>query len=208
MSNKEQLSALMDGEAIDLSLIKAIEQDSESFQSWKNFHLISDTLKGEAPAEPNWDISLNVAAALEAEPSYSKLDDSIVPDNVQDLKESQPTPQKARKHLPAWLTQLSQVGVAACVSLMVIFGVQQYSGQDGADADADAVPVLQTIPFSGAAEPVSLTRESVRAQSEEAKQLDESRQINALMQDYQMQLRLNHSQSNLDNENHIQESIK
>ncbi|MGB2078678.1 MAG: RseA family anti-sigma factor [Vibrio sp.] len=209
MSNKEQLSALMDGEAIDLALIKEIEQDEASQAAWLNYHLISDTLRGEAPKSADWDIASRVAVALESEPAHSQFDAKTANDdspsiripaaakvaasNVSELKESQPKPETARRHLPAWLSQLTQVGVAACVSLMVIFGVQQYSGADGetANPDADQIPVLQTIPFSGSAEPVSLTRDSVRAQSEEAKQMEESRRLNALMQDYEMQLRLN-----------------
>lgn len=207
MSNKEQLSALMDGEIVDLALIKEIEQDSESQAAWLNYHLISDTLRGEAPKTLEWDIASRVESALASEPVYGKFNNTQAQDetdfevstnvaasNVSELKESQPKPETARRHLPSWFTQLTQVGVAACVSLMVIFGVQQYSGpQNGeyANPDAEQIPVLQTIPFSGSAEPVSLTSESIRAQSEEAKQMEESRRLNALMQDYEMQLRLN-----------------
>ncbi len=195
MVNKEQLSALVDGEAVDLSVIKQLETDPQQQQTWRDYHLISDVMKGDAPSQANWDIAAKVAMALESEPSHSKLSSTLY--NVEPILESQPTPQKARAKMPAWLSQLGQVGIAACVSLMVIFGVQQY-GSDG-DSNLNGVedsqlPVLQTIPFAGSAEPVSLTRESVRPQSDEAQKMEQRRRINALMQDYELQLRLNHGE--------------
>ena len=95
--------------------------------------------------------------------------------------------------MPAWLSNLTQVGVAACVSLVVILGVQQYSSSETSNvaSDSDQLPVLQTIPFAGSAEPVSLTRDSVNTQSNEAKVMEQHRRVNALMQDYELQLRLN-----------------
>lgn len=109
--------------------------------------------------------------------------------------ESQPTPQVAKRQLPAWITQFGQVAVAACVSFAVILGVQQYSGQDGqVSPEADQLPVLQTIPFAGTAEPVSLTRESVQKQANEVNVQEQHRRINAVLQDYELQLRLNGGQ--------------
>ncbi len=70
--------------------------------------------------------------------------------------------------------------------------MQQYSGQDPAQPEAEQLPVLQTIPFAGSAEPVSLTRDSVAKSSNESVNVQEQRRrINALLQDYELQLRLN-----------------
>lgn len=189
MTYKQQISALMDGELVDQSLISEIEQDVDAQQSWNHYHLIGDTLRGETPANPNWDIASKVALALDDEPVHSK----VVP--FESKLEAQPKPQQARSKMPAWLSTLTQVGVAACVSLVVVFGVQQYSSTDTATptADSDQLPVLQTIPFAGSAEPVSLTSEPVNAQSKEATVMEEHRRVNALMQDYELQLRLNHA---------------
>ncbi|TVO40103.1 RseA family anti-sigma factor [Vibrio algivorus] len=195
MTNKQQISALMDGELIDQSLISEIEQDDESLQSWSHYHLIGDTLRGETPSNPNWDIASKVALALEDEPAHNRLSSSdLSSSKVTPILEAQPKPEKARARMPAWLSNLTQVGVAACVSLVVILGVQQYSGSDANVAsDSDQLPVLQTIPFAGSAEPVSLTRDSVRSQSSEAKAMEQHRRANELMQDYELQLRLNHT---------------
>ncbi|GAL19402.1 sigma factor RpoE negative regulatory protein RseA [Vibrio maritimus] len=123
--------------------------------------------------------------------------------------ESQPTPSQAKRQLPAWLTQFGQVGIAACVSMAVILGVQQFSGQDATQPEIEQLPVLQTIPFAGSAEPVSLTRDSVAKTSsnESANVQEQRRRINALLQDYELQLRLNsedHASLNTDTESVIE----
>lgn len=180
MADKERLSAFMDGETVDDALIAELEQELESQEAWKNYHLIGDVMRGETPS---WDISASVAAALDAEPAHSL--------NVLPHIESQPTPEVAKKTLPRWLTQFGQVAVAACVSLAVILSVQQYGGSSGSDSSANQLPVLQTIPLAGSVEPVSLTRESVVSkQSNEAQLLEQRRRINAMLQDYELQLRL------------------
>ena len=184
MADKELLSALMDGETADKALIAELEQDLESQGVWQNYHLIGDVMRGEAPESVNWNIAENVAAAIDAEPAHRR---EAIP-----FVESQPTPEQARRKLPAWLTQFGQVGLAACVSMAVIFGVQQY-GESGEplQANADQIPVLQTVPFSGSVEPVSLTRNVVSSKPlNEAQKEQQRRRITAMLQDYELQLRL------------------
>lgn len=186
MADKELLSALMDGETVDKALLTKLEQEAESQKTWQNYHLIGDVMRGEAPETASWNIADKVAAALEDEPAYSQTTTPLV--------ESQPTPAQSRRKLPAWLTQLGQVAVAASVSLAVIVGVQQYGG-DSDQSASEQMPVLQTLPLSGNVEPVSLTRESVRpkaaqTRTDEAKVLEQRRRINALLHDYELQLRL------------------
>jgi sigma-E factor negative regulatory protein RseA len=193
MADKEKLSALMDGESVDKVLIAELEQDQESLQSWKNYHLIGDVMRGDAPEQPGWNIAESVALALESEPAHSVYD-KVTSIDEQRI-ESQPTPAQARRQLPAWLSQFGQVAMAACVSLAVILGVQQYGGSDSVSPEAEQLPVLQTIPFAGSAEPVSLTRSSVEQQDvtsvKEANVQEQRRRINAMLQDYELQLRLN-----------------
>ncbi|WP_174244306.1 RseA family anti-sigma factor [Vibrio atypicus] len=203
MADKEKLSALMDGELVDKALITDMEHDQDSLQTWSNYHLIGDVMRGDAPEKPEWNIAESVALALENEPAHSKFgsQSAVVELDEHRVAEPQPTPQQARRQLPAWLSQFGQVAVAACVSLAVILGVQQYGGSDPASPAADQLPVLQTIPFAGSAEPVSLTRQSVEHQSatNEANVQEQRRRINAMLQDYELQLRLN-SEENVDSD--------
>ncbi len=192
MADKEKLSALMDGELVDKALISELAQDQESLQVWKDYHLIGDVMRGEAPANLEWNIAESVALALENEPAHSLVDRANVTHLRDAITESQPEPQKARRQLPTWLTQFGQVAVAACVTLAVIVGVQQYGGDGTApDGSNDKLPVLQTVPFAGSAEPVSLTRESVERQVNEVNVQEQRRRISAMLQDYELQLRLN-----------------
>ncbi|MBF4372658.1 anti-sigma E factor [Vibrio sp. V19_P1S1T109] len=191
MADKEKLSALMDGEMVDKALIQELELDQESLQTWKNYHLVGDVMRGDAPVRAEWDIAQSVALALDDEPAHSRLQSASVIDFRDASRESQPTPAQARRQLPAWLSQFGQVAVAACVSFVVILGVQQYGGRDSGVNQNDQLPVLQTIPLAGSAEPVSLTRDSVERQTSESRVQEQRRRVNALLQDYELQLRLN-----------------
>lgn len=200
MADKEKLSALMDGELVDKALIQELEQDQESRDAWQNYHLIGDVMRGEAPAKPEWNIAESVALALEDEPVHRAIDSrSANVISIDDApKESQPEPQKAKRQLPAWLTQFGQVAVAACVSLAVILGVQQYGGSDPMSPQSDQLPVLQTVPFAGSAEPVSLTRESVERSVGEANMQEQRKRVHAMLRDYELQLRINSDASQQD----------
>ncbi|MGR5391298.1 RseA family anti-sigma factor [Vibrio crassostreae] len=191
MADKEKLSALMDGETIDKALIVDLESDQESMDTWQSYHLIGDVMRGDAPEAQDWNIANNVAAALEAEPAHSampNLHQVNVEPTVAPIEE-QPKPQQAKRQLPAWFQQFGQVAVAACVSLAVVLGVQQYGGSD--PAVPEQLPVLQTIPFAGSAEPVSLTRDSVEKPASEANLQEQRKRVHAMLEDYELQLRLN-----------------
>ncbi|EJV9414450.1 anti-sigma E factor [Vibrio vulnificus CladeA-yb158] len=196
MADKEKLSALMDGEIVDKALIKEIAQDDDVLASWRNYHLIGDVMRGEAPQQPEWNIAESVALALENEPAHSLHQQKVI-ELTQMSPESQPLPQQARRQLPTWLSQFGQVAVAACVSLAVILGVQQYGGSDPAAPQADQLPVLQTIPFAGSAEPVSLTRESVEKSMSESSIQEQRKRVHAMLRDYELQLRLNSDSSHI-----------
>lgn len=199
MADKEKLSALMDGEIVDKALIKEIGQDEAVLSSWRNYHLIGDVMRGEGPSQPQWNIAESVALALEDEPVHSTHQQCIV-ELSQVPRESQPTPREAKKQLPAWLSQFGQVAIAACVSLAVIIGVQQYGGGDSSVPQAEQLPVLQTIPFAGSAEPVSLTRESVEKSMSDASLQEQRKRVHAMLRDYELQLRLNSDSSMLEDE--------
>ncbi|MCJ2376012.1 anti-sigma E factor [Vibrio sp. ZSDZ34] len=190
MADKQKLSAFMDGNIKDEALFDEISNDSKSLEAWQNYHLIGDVMRGDAPDSLEWNIAESVAMALEDEPAHSAQQAHL--SNVAPL-ETQPTPAQAKRQLPAWLNQLGQVAVAASVSLVVIFGIQQYAGQDPSQSELEQLPVLQTIPFAGSVEPVSLTRNSVARASvtDTANVQEQRRRVNALLQDYELQLRLN-----------------
>ncbi|MBC7001676.1 anti-sigma E factor [Photobacterium sp. BZF1] len=212
MADKEKISSLLDGEELDQGIINALAVDEDSQQTWRNFNLIGDVMRGEAPQNKEWDIAAKVALALEDEPAHTGQIQaepasvvSIATAREARVEESQPTPQQAKRKMPAWLTQFGQVAVAASVSLAVIVGVQQYNGGEESLTTSTGeaqLPVLETIPFAGTAEPVSLTRDSVRsnrhAGPSEEQVMEQRRRINAMLQDYELQLRLNAEDGSID----------
>ena len=200
-------SSDLDGEAIDKALIVDLESDQESMNTWQSYHLIGDVMRGDAPETKDWNIADSVAAALEAEPAHSampNLHQVNVEPTVAPIEE-QPKPQQAKRQLPAWLQQFGQVAVAACVSLAVVLGVQQYGGSD--PAAPEQLPVLQTIPFAGSAEPVSLTRDSVSKPVSEANLQEQRKRVHALLEDYELQLRLNGDASSMEDA-HLESDIE
>ncbi|MDT3666972.1 anti-sigma-E factor RseA [Cronobacter dublinensis] len=192
---KEKLSALMDGEALDSELLSAVENDKALQQTWESYHLIRDTLRGDTGETLHFDISARVMAAIENEPARQVA--PLIP-------ESQPAPQQWAKmpfwhKVRPWASQLTQVGMAACVSLAVIVGVQHYNGQPDAVAQPEA-PVFNTLPMMGKASPVSLGVPTADANTTggQPQVQEQRRRINAMLQDYELQRRLHAEQLQLE----------
>ncbi|ATA20974.1 RseA-like anti sigma(E) protein [Gibbsiella quercinecans] len=203
---KEKLSALMDGESLDNELLSSLSKDRALQQSWQSYHLIRDTMRGDIGQVIHFDIAERVAAALEKEPA--RLVPSAIP-------ESQPQPETWQK-LPfwhkvrPWASQLTQVGVAACVSLAVIVGVQQYN-QPAAHSEAAETPAFNTLPIMGQPSPVSLgvPSEGLAVGSGQQQQVQEQRRrINAMLQDYELQRRLHSGDLQLEQSNPQQAAIQ
>ena len=186
MVDREKLSALMDGELVDKALIGELENDQSGQRAWKDYHLIGDVMRGEIPESLNWNIAQSVAGALNEEKAHSNFI-SVADHNM----ESQSSPVKARMQLPEWLSSMGQVATAACVSLVVILGVQNYPDNEPSAAKVDILPVLQTVPFAGSVEPVSLTRSSLQEQNNSVNLQDQHRRVNSMLRDFELQLRLN-----------------
>jgi len=192
---KEKLSALMDGETLDNEVISALSKDATLQQSWESYHLIRDTLRGDVGETVHFDIAARVAAAIEQEPVRNVT--SLIP-------EAQPEPARWEKmpfwkKMRPWAAQITQVGVAACVSLAVIVGVQHYNQPQDADQAAES-PVFNTLPMMGKASPVSLgvPSDSFDTNSSSQQVQEQRRRVNAMLQDYELQRRLHTEQMQFD----------
>ncbi|MGY4107963.1 RseA family anti-sigma factor [Aeromonas encheleia] len=186
MANQEQLSALMDGDLSDVEVLNELGTDPALQDTWARYHLIGDAMRGDLPVNLQLDLSDSIMLALEDEPTI------LAPKPVQPA-----APQVYRAKVLPLLRRISQqVGqyaIAASVAAAVIFGVQQYQGQDGMPAN----PVLNTIPVGGSATPVSVhypqdgNRATTRQQGLNEQQMQEQRErINAFLRDHQLQQRL------------------
>ncbi|MEH8199249.1 transcriptional regulator [Aeromonas allosaccharophila] len=192
MANKEQISALMDGDLIDAEVLNELEMDSDLQDTWGRYHLIGDAMRGDLPVNLQLDLSDSIMAALEDEPTI------LAPKPVETAPVLQPVvaPVKTDSNVVPLFRrvgqQLGQYAIAASVAAAVIFGVQQYQGQDGVPAN----PVLNTIPIGGSAAPVSVhypQQDGARARQQglTEQQMQEQRErINAFLRDHQLQQRL------------------
>lgn len=192
MANKEQISALMDGDLSDAEVLNELEMDSDLQDTWGRYHLIGDAMRGDLPVNLQLDLSDSIMAALEDEPTI------LAPKPVEMALVLQPAvaPVKTDSNVVPLFRrvgqQLGQYAIAASVAAAVIFGVQQYQGQDGVPAN----PVLNTIPIGGSAAPVSVhypQQDGARARQQglTEQQMQEQRErINAFLRDHQLQQRL------------------
>ncbi|MDF7680180.1 anti-sigma-E factor RseA [Enterobacteriaceae bacterium ESL0689] len=185
---KEKLSALMDGEMLDNELLNELSNSSEMQRTWESYHLIRDSLRGETAEVIHFDISARVMAAIENE-------------SVPFVAESQPSPHQWRQmpfwqKVRPWMDSLLQVGVAACVSLAVIVGVQQYYHPQSESSTPSETPVFNTMPIIGQASPVSLgvPADIATGNGHQARIQEQRRHINAMLQDYELQRRLHTEQ--------------
>ncbi|MFQ2785694.1 sigma-E factor negative regulatory protein [Aeromonas caviae] len=187
MANKEQLSALMDGDLSEIEVLNELGTDPALQDTWSRYHLIGDAMRGDLPVNLQLDLSDSIMLALEDEPAI------LAPKPAQPAA---PQVQPAGKVIPfvrRFGQQVGQYAIAASVAAAVIFGVQQYQGKGGVPTS----PVLNTIPVGGSAAPVSVhypqdgSRTGVRQQGLSEQQMQEQRErINAFLRDHQLQQRL------------------
>ncbi|MGL5991976.1 MAG: sigma-E factor negative regulatory protein [Aeromonas sobria] len=192
MANKEQISALMDGELSDAEVLNELEMDSDLQDTWGRYHLIGNAMRGDLSVNLQLDLSASIMAALEDEPTI------LAPKPVEAATVLQPVvaPVKTDSNvIPLFRRvgqQLGQYAIAASVAAAVIFGVQQYQGQDGLPTN----PVLNTIPIGGSASPVSVhyrQQDGSRARQQgltEQQMQDQRERVNSFLRDHQLQQRL------------------
>ena len=103
---RETLSALMDDEASELELHRAMREtgEDESFNAtWSRYHLAASAMRKELPLD-----FVDSSAELRAAINMALI--------------SEPVPQRT----PQWPQSLGRVAIAASVAVMAIFGAQQY----------------------------------------------------------------------------------
>ncbi|AYA39435.1 anti-sigma-E factor RseA [Xenorhabdus nematophila] len=195
---REKLSALMDGEALDSEVVHLVSEDTIMQKQWERYHLVRDVLRGDIGEVLHLDIANQVAQAIEKEPVHIKPEVVL---------ESQPKPETWSnmpfwEKIRPWASQITQVGMAACVSLAVIIGVQQYNGSDSVDADTQSdVPAFNTLPVMGSASPVGLAPpvDDEAFGGDLSMQVRESnKRIDAMLQQYELDRRL-HTEKNQKN---------
>jgi len=125
----ESISASVDGEVNDLDLNRLLRDASDERvrESWRNYHLIGASLRGELDENSSMDISASVFAALENEAPLQ--------------------PVKERSQIKSMLNGFGKTAIAASVALAVLVGVQYTpSVQDAGEpltAEVEPLPEVQ-----------------------------------------------------------------
>ncbi|WP_432452459.1 MULTISPECIES: sigma-E factor negative regulatory protein [unclassified Agarivorans] len=177
MANQEQLSALVDNESTDASLLELLANEPERAQQWSNYHLIGDVLRGETPKKINLNIADNIALALEDEPAI------VAP------RPSHSSEKESSGKLVRFFKYTGQYAIAASVAVAAIVGVQQYSLQVASDTE-QPLPVFNTVPVGGSVAPVSLQSSPQPRELSEAEMIEQRKRISAYLQDHRFQQRI------------------
>ncbi|MFT4652393.1 MAG: sigma-E factor negative regulatory protein RseA [Kangiellaceae bacterium] len=173
----EKLSAMVDGEIIDdkqATFVRSIMSDATLSAKWRSYHLTRDLLRNDMTHDVSFNISDNIALALQSELAMV-------------------APKSTWRELPVVsavlpvLRQSGQLAMVACVTAMVIFGVQTYNKPEITEPFMTALPKIG--PQGGLA-PVSLQAANNSQQDRMDQLLQQRRQINSLIQDHVRQQRL------------------
>lgn len=173
---KELLSAYIDGEQVSNEFTAKLCQNAELQQHWANYHAIRSVIREESDIMLGADFTAKMAQLIDAEPT---------------VQVSQPTPEEVEQlpfmqKMRGWLFPLAQVGVAAAVCLVAVWGVQSFNANDSTQKD---VPVLQTSPFNSGVQEVSYNapvKDVVTAEQLEQK----NKRIGEMLQNYELQRRI------------------
>ncbi|MDF7667216.1 RseA family anti-sigma factor [Orbaceae bacterium ESL0727] len=193
----ETLSSLMDGELIndkftDDRFLQTITEDERLHACWHRYHIARDAMQGNLHScSLTLDIESAVAQSIANDNLYGvpATDQPAIANVEMPNLNSLKSPNLFWAHLKEMAIRTSQVGLAACVTLAIIAGVQYHQGQSN---DSHA-PILNTVPIGVNVAPVGGIAQPGEQQPSE-QQLFEKRQydkIRLLVQDYELQKRLN-----------------
>lgn len=173
MSQKENLSAYMDGYEQDKDFADVITSSPELTQKWADYHKIRSVMRDE-PLILGEDFSQKMAALIDQEAPLGK-------------------PVKSAKvlKLKRWTSPLWQGAIAASVCLMTVLGYQHFQ-QSQENVAQNSEPVLMTIPFSNAVQAVSYNA-PVQMQPTQERLESQQRLLNSLLQNHELQRRSQNS---------------
>ena len=178
MPNNEKLSAFIDSELADDAFLSELIKNEQMVDQFSRYHLIGDVMRGDSPAGMKIDISSAVMSALDDEPT-------VMAPSAAAKTDAKPA---AVNNVVPLFKKVGQYAIAASVAASVVIGVQVNTAQQDSLTPA---PVLDTVPFVGVAEPVSLQAQPMNSDKlTEQQDLEQRRKINAFLQDHKLQQRM------------------
>ncbi|ASV33730.1 anti-sigma 24 factor [Candidatus Hamiltonella defensa] len=137
---KEKLSALIDDEILDDELLHLLSKDKVLQKSWQNYHLIGDALRHDLANPLCLDMSDRILEVIKNDPvcintSAPAIETSRDTDDI-------PFWQKIRP----WVSQLTQIAVAASVSLVVVLSGHYQSSDQSELPTFNISPMIELKP--------------------------------------------------------------
>lgn len=183
--HNEHLSALLDGEDMDASVLDSMLTDDAQRDRLQRYQLASSIIRNEAQPGMAIDISAAVAAQVAAEPAHNVV---VAPAKRAGSSWTRPAANDS------WWRPAASLAVAASVALVTVIGVNNYMldpSEAGGQPSATANPVFETSPLSGMASPVSFNAVQEAPMLQENTQgTDQRRYIQSYFVDHQQQTQL------------------
>ncbi|OUS23520.1 hypothetical protein A9Q98_14765 [Thalassotalea sp. 42_200_T64] len=173
----EAISALLDDNNVEQSLLNEVKDDDKLGDTWSRYHLIGDIMRGDSADFINTELANDIAVAIAAEPTV------LAP-------VSRPTiTQRAKAKVIQLVKPVGQFAIAASAAGLMVLGVQQANVSD----EGQIVPaqVWQPLPIGGIADPVSYnysTQKNVPNQKQAY--IEHQQRLQALLSDHNMQIKL------------------
>lgn len=179
---RENMSAFMDGEIADKSIIDDLNSKQDLREAWKRYHLTRSIMRKELPQGESSqrkfiDISARVASVIESEPSI------LAPKAL----EARSLMTKLSAKVVPFAKQSGQFAVAASVAAAVIIGVQTYNKPN----TTEPFTSLPTGAPQGGLAPVSFNQMRMLPTQNDQNVINVTearRQVHALLDDHEKQL--------------------
>jgi len=180
-SKFETVSSLVDNyqrndDNFDEAIFDLIE-DEQLSDTWERYQLLGDVIRGEAETSLPSDFSTKIAQAIAEEPTI--------------LAPVHKTPNKMllKAKVVNLFKPVGQFAIAASAAALMIFGVQHNTTDNNASG-VMSNPVVQTTPFGGIADPVSLNFQQPDINAQKRAYIEQQRRFQALLSDHQRQIKL------------------
>ena len=168
----QDLSSLIDNELGDKEVINTVLEDAALQKQFSRYQLIGDVLRDESNG---LDLRMDVTDSVMAAIANEKQDDYVVPLSA--------APEPEKSNVVPFMKRFGQYAIAASVAGVVV--VSSLMVNQSSATDPSVTPVLNTVPFGGAAAPVSLQATPLQTKSD-IKERNE--RVEALLKDHQLQL--------------------
>ncbi len=219
----ESISSLVDNyspstdDSISAHLVDNMLKDEDLSSTWQNYHLIGDVLRDEVPQSLQLDLSETISAAIAQEATILSPNSSM---QTSGKNNHLPTQENAaisnnsseqqtnsvvdatnrfKAKVSSLIKPMGQVAIAASAAALMIVGVQNNVTDNSSITPSQ---VVQTVPLTGYANPVSFNVQS--SQSQQSKQqtqqamneqlasdrVAQQRRLQALFKDHNQQVKL------------------